>query len=70
MIWTRPLLTLQSCNTVENGAASRNAILQAHWKWKGYIYAQMGQYEDALISLAQAEQLLPANPLHQNTPNP
>lgn len=38
------------------------AILEAHWKWKGYIFAKMGQYDAALASLAQAEKLLPADP--------
>ena len=39
------------------------SILRAHWKWKGYIYAEMSRYDEALNSLAQAERLLPANPL-------
>ena len=37
------------------------SILKAHWKHKGYMYAEMGQYDDALASLAQAERLLTAD---------
>lgn len=37
--------------------------LTAHWKWKGYIFAEISQYDDALNSLAQAERLLPPDPL-------
>lgn len=41
---------------------SITARLRAHWKQRGHILADMGQFDVALASLAQSERLLAADP--------
>lgn len=43
-------------------AGTHNAHLRAYWRWKAHIFAEMGQYEQALASVDQADRLLPAEP--------
>jgi Leucine-rich repeat (LRR) protein len=40
---------------------SKTSMILANWKWKGYIFAKMGQYDKALVSLGEAERLIPAD---------